>query len=45
MVLDPETFYNNSLSTIATAVTVAGIQLDYDNVPCLKYRKMSLKEY
>ena len=40
--LDPETFYNNSLSTIATAA-FAKIQLYYKNMLIRKSRKLSLK--
>ena len=43
-VLDPETFNDNSLSTIATAA-IAEINFTEINVPFMKYRQMSLKEY
>ena len=39
VVLDPEKFYNNSLSLISPKFKIT------KNVPYLKYRKMSLKKY
>ena len=42
MVFDPETFYNNPLSSVATAA-ITKIQHYYKSMLFLKYRKMSLK--
>ena len=44
MVLDSETFYNNSLSTIATAA-IAESHVYHKNILFLKYPKISLEVY